>query len=281
MSPLFHKNRSPIGIFDSGYGGLTIFKEIIKQLPQYDYIYMGDNARAPYGTRSFDTVYKYTLQCVKWFFDNGCPLVILACNTASAKALRNIQQLDLKHITSPDHRVLGVIRPTSEIIGKFTSTQHVGLLATGGTVASESYLIEIKKFWPEIQLFQQACPMWVPLIENNEYNTAGARYFFKKDMDALFLQSTKIDTILLGCTHYPVLSDILKELIPDSVKLISQDTIIAESLVDYLKRHQNLDEKISKEGYVRFFTTGNDSDFNKHAPLFFGQGVISEHIDLG
>lgn len=278
---MFHKNRSPIGIFDSGYGGLTIFKEIIKQLPQYDYIYMGDNARAPYGTRSFDTVYKYTLQCVKWFFENGCPLVILACNTASAKALRNIQQLDLKHITSPDHRVLGVIRPTSEIIGKYTSTHHVGLLATSGTVASESYLIEIKKFWPEIQLFQQACPMWVPLIENNEYNTAGARYFFKKDMDALFLQSTKIDTILLGCTHYPVLSDILKELIPDSVKLISQDTIIAESLVDYLKRHQNLDEKISKDGSVRFFTTGNDSDFNKHAPLFFGRGVISEHIDLG
>ena len=281
MGSQFLNNRSPIGIFDSGYGGLTIFKEIIKQLPQYDYIYLGDNARAPYGTRSFDTVYKYTLQCVKWFFDNGCPLVILACNTASAKALRNIQQLDLKHITNPEHRVLGVIRPTSEIIGKYTSSQHVGLLATSGTVASESYLIEIKKFWPKIQLFQQACPMWVPLIENNEYNTPGARYFFKKDVDSLFFQSPKIDTILLGCTHYPVLSDILEELIPDSVKLISQDNIIAESLVDYLDRHQNLEEKISKDGSVRFCSTGNDADFNKHAPLFFGQSVKSEHIDLG
>ncbi len=274
------KDKAPIGIFDSGYGGLTVFKEIKKQLPQYDYLYMGDNARAPYGTRSFDTVYKYTLQCVRWLFEKGCPLVILACNTASAKALRNIQQLNLQYITHPDHRVLGVIRPTSETIGKFTITNHIGLLATSGTVASESYQIEIKKFWPLAKLYQQACPMWVPLIENNEYNSAGARYFFKKDVDTLFRQSADIDTILLGCTHYPVLTDILKELIPKSVQLISQDTIIAESLKDYLKRHDDMDAKISKDGAVHFYTTGNESDFNVHAPLFFGETVVSEHIEL-
>lgn len=273
--------KSPIGIFDSGYGGLTVFKEIKKQLPDYDYIYLGDNARAPYGTRSFDTVYKYTLQCVKWFFENGCPLVILACNTASAKALRTIQQNDLQHITQPEHRVLGVIRPTSEIIGKFTSTQNVGLLATSGTVASESYLLEIMKFWPNISLFQQACPMWVPLIENNELDNPGSRYFYKKDLDALFKKSPDIDTILLGCTHYPVLSNIIKELIPNGVKLISQDTIIAESLSEYLKRHPNINDKITKNGTVHFYTTGNESDFDHHAPLFFGQNVISEHIDIG
>jgi glutamate racemase len=281
LNPFTSEGRAPIGIFDSGYGGLTVFKEIKKQLPDYDYIYLGDNARAPYGTRSFETVYKYTLQCVKWFFENGCPLVILACNTASAKALRNIQQLDLGHITHPDHRVLGVIRPTSEIIGTFTSTQHVGLLATSGTVASESYKIEINKFWPNVHLYQQACPMWVPLIENNEFNNPGARFFYKKDLDALFERSSEIDTILLGCTHYPVLSDILMEFIPHSVRLISQDTIIAGSLDHYLHRHPEMDELISKGGTARFFTTGNESDFDFHAPLFFGHHVSSEHVDIG
>ncbi len=273
--------KTPIGIFDSGYGGLTVFKEIKKQLPQYDYIYLGDNARAPYGTRSFDTVYKYTLQCVKWFFDQNCPLVILACNTASAKALRTIQQNDLSHITESENRVLGVIRPTSETIGKLTNSDHIGLLATSGTVNSDSYPIEIQKYWPDAKVFQQACPMWVPLIENNEFESEGALYFFKKDLDSLFSQSKDIDTILLGCTHYPVLMNILEKLVPPTVKITSQDEIVAESLKDYLNRHTNLERKISKEATTEFFTTGTEQDFDTHAPLFFGQQVCSHHVDLG
>ncbi|HLO56094.1 MAG TPA: glutamate racemase [Saprospiraceae bacterium] len=273
--------KAPIGIFDSGYGGLTVFKEIKKQLPQYDYIYLGDNARAPYGTRSFDTVYKYTLQCVKWFFDQNCPLVILACNTASAKALRTIQQNDLSHITESDNRVLGVIRPTSETIGKLTNSKHIGLLATSGTVNSDSYPIEIQKYWPDSKVFQQACPMWVPLIENNEFESEGALYFFKKDLESLFNQSKDIDTILLGCTHYPVLMNILEKLVPPTVKITSQDEIVAESLKDYLNRHTNLERKISKDATTEFYTTGTEQDFDTHAPLFFGQQVCSHHVDLG
>lgn len=273
--------KTPIGIFDSGYGGLTVFKEIKKQLPQYDYIYLGDNARAPYGTRSFDTVYKYTLQCVKWFFDQNCPLVILACNTASAKALRTIQQNDLSQITESDNRVLGVIRPTSETIGKLTNSNHIGLLATSGTVNSDSYPIEIQKYWPDAKVFQQACPMWVPLIENNEFESEGALYFFKKDLESLFNQSKDIDTILLGCTHYPVLMNILEKLVPPTVKITSQDEIVAESLKDYLNRHINLERKISKDATTEFFTTGTEQDFDTHAPLFFGQQVCSHHVDLG
>ena len=273
--------KAPIGIFDSGYGGLTVFKEIKKQLPQYDYIYLGDNARAPYGTRSFDTVYKYTLQCVKWFFDQNCPLVILACNTASAKALRTIQQNDLSHITESENRVLGVIRPTSETIGKLTNSNHIGLLATSGTVNSDSYPIEIQKYWPDAKVFQQACPMWVPLIENNEFESEGALYFFKKDLESLFNQSKDIDTILLGCTHYPVLMNILEKLVPPTVKITSQDEIVAESLKDYLNRHTNLERKISKDATTEFYTTGTEQDFDTHAPLFFGQQVCSHHVDLG
>jgi glutamate racemase len=280
LNPSINFGNTPIGIFDSGYGGLTVFKEIKKRLPHYDYIYLGDNARAPYGSRSFDTVYKYTLQCVKWFFENGCPLVILACNTASAKALRTIQQADLQHITDTESRVLGVIRPTSEIIGSFTNTGHVGLLATTGTVTSESYKLEIQKFWPKVKLYQQACPMWVPLIENNEFDNAGARYFYSKDLNTLFNYSKEIDTILLGCTHYPILTQILKEFIREDVKLISQDTIIASSLEDYLHRHLHLSHKLSRGGSVRFFTTGNEIDFDQQAPLFFGQMIKSEHVDL-
>jgi glutamate racemase len=271
----------PIGIFDSGYGGLTVFKAIKNKLPQLDFIYLGDNARAPYGTRSFDTVYKYTLQCVKWFFDQNCPLVILACNTASAKALRTIQQNDLKHISQPGDRVLGVIRPTSETIGKISDSSHIGLLATTGTVNSDSYPIEIKKYWPDTKVFQQACPMWVPLIENNEYLSEGALYFFKKDVAALFDQSKNIDTILLGCTHYPVLMDILKNLVNPRVKITSQDEIVADSLEDYLFRHPDMADRITTHGSTNFYTTGNEADFDLHAPLFFGQEVQSLHIDLG
>lgn len=270
----------PIGIFDSGYGGLTVFREIIRLLPEYDFIYMGDNARAPYGTRSFETVYRYTLQSVSWFFDQGCPLVILACNTASAKALRTIQQNDLHRITEPDHRVLGVIRPTTEVIGSYTTSGHIGLLATKGTVTSDSYPIELAKFWPKIHLYQQACPMWVPLIENQELDTEGAKFFYKKDLASLFCQSAQIDTILLGCTHYPVLMDIIKDLIPNHIRIIGQDAIVARSLKDYLDRHQNLGNKITKSGKVSFYTTGSPIDFDLQAPLFYGHKVRSKYLEL-
>lgn len=275
------QTKRPIGIFDSGYGGLTVFAEINRRLPQYDFIYLGDNARAPYGSRSFETVYRYTLQCVNWFFEQGCPLVILACNTASAKALRTIQQNDLKYITDPDHRVLGVIRPTSEVIGSYTRSGHIGLLATKGTVASDSYPIEVAKFWPDVHFYQHACPMWVPLIENQEFDSAGARYFYEKDLNLLFSQSADIDTILLGCTHYPILKDMLSSMLPETVKIIGQDAIVADSLCDYLNRHEPLDEKISKQSHTSFYTTGSTVDFDQHAPLFYGKEISSLHVDLG
>jgi glutamate racemase len=274
------ETRRPIGIFDSGYGGLTVFKEINRKLPDYDFVYLGDNARAPYGSRNFETVYRFTLQCVNWFFEQGCPLVILACNTASAKALRSIQQNDLKYITDPENRVLGVIRPTSEVIGSFTRSGHIGLLATKGTVTSDSYPIEVAKFWPDVHFYQHACPMWVPLIENQEYNNPGAFYFYEKDLKSLFDQSANIDTILLGCTHYPVLRDILEKLIPKKVQIISQDSIVADSLCDYLNRHEGLNQKITKESYRAFYTTGSTYDFDQHSPLFYGQEINSKHIDL-
>ena len=206
-------SKGPIGIFDSGYGGLTVLKEIRTTLPRYDYIYLGDNARAPYGPRSFDTVYHYTLECVRWFFDQGCPLLVLACNTASAKALRTIQQKDLQHL-DPTKRVLGVIRPTTEVIGNFSTTKRVGILGTAGTVLSNSYPIEIEKFFPEVQVFQEACPMWVPLVENNEHHSAGADYFIKKHLDALLEQDTSIDAVLLACTHYPLLTEKIQKYLP-------------------------------------------------------------------
>src|SRR5215210_5286321 len=211
----------PIGVFDSGYGGLTVLKELVAKLPQYDYLYLGDNARAPYGSRSFETVYQYTLQCVKWFFKQGCPLVILACNTASAKALRSIQQNDLPKI-APEKRVLGVIRPTAEIIGDLSKTKSIGILGTTGTVQSESYPLEIKKFFPEVNVFQQACTMWVPLVENNEYTSQGADFFIEKDINKLMSQSNEIDTILLACTHYPLLINKIREHVPSPVNIISQ-----------------------------------------------------------
>ncbi len=269
----------PIGIFDSGYGGLTVFRSIKEKLPQYDYLYLGDNARAPYGNRSFETVYQYTLECVKWFFSKGCPLVILACNTASAKALRSIQQKDLPLI-APDKRVLGVIRPTAEVAGSYTKTNTVGVMGTKGTVTSGSYQIEINNFFPDIEVYQQACPLWVPIIENGEYASEGADYFVKKYIDELMAQSNKIDTILLACTHYPLLVDKIKQYAPAGVKIVPQGGIVADSLTDYLQRHPEMEQQITKHGDMQFFTTDDTADFNDHATNFFGQTIISQHLHL-
>jgi glutamate racemase len=271
--------KGPIGIFDSGYGGLTVLKEIVKKLPQYDYLYVGDNARAPYGPRSFETVYQYTLESVKWFFKQNCPLVILACNTASAKALRTIQQKDLPYL-DPSKRVLGVIRPTTEIIGHYSDTKHVGILGTTGTVVSNSYPIEIAKFFPNVKVFQEACPIWVPLIENNEHLSKGADYFVKKHIDQLMRQSEKIDTVLLACTHYPLLIDKIKEYIPVGTRIVSQGEIVAAGLIDYLLRHTEIEERCSKEHELSFFTTDATLDFDKHAEIFFGKKIESKHLDL-
>lgn len=271
--------QQPIGVFDSGYGGLTVLKEITAALPQYDYIYLGDNARTPYGTRSFETVYEYTLQCVKWLFDQGCPLVVLACNTASAKALRTIQQNDLPKMQA-GKRVLGVIRPTTEIIGKLSKTGEVGVLATNGTVISNSYPIEIAKFYPAVKVYQQACPMWVPLVENNEYNSPGADYFIKKDMDELLNKSNRIDTLLLACTHYPLLIEKIKKHSPAGVTILSQGEIVAASLKDYLARHPEIEENCSKNSVISFYTTDSTDDFDNHAAVFYGKPVKSAHLSL-
>jgi len=264
-----------IGVFDSGYGGLTVLKEIVKHLPQYNYVYLGDNARAPYGNRSFDTVHQYTKECVDWFFNQGCHLVILACNTASAKALRTIQQKHLPTI-SETKRVLGVIRPTAEVIGNFSTSKHVGVLATTGTVQSNSYTIEINKFFPDIQVHQQACPMWVPLIENSEHNSKGADYFVKEYINALDKQNPNIDTILLACTHYPLLLDKIKEYTPIGTKIITQGEIVANSLIDYLQRHPEVESLCSKGNERKFYTTDSIEDFNQHASVFYGENVQSK-----
>jgi glutamate racemase len=271
--------NGPIGVFDSGYGGLTVLKEIKTALPSYDYIYLGDNARAPYGTRSFDTVYQYTLQCLKWFFEQGCPLVILACNTASAKALRSIQQKDL-HRLDASRRVLGVIRPTTEIIGNFTKNQQVGILGTTGTVQSNSYPIEIAKFFPGIKVYQEACPMWVTLVENNEHTSAGADYFIQKNVDQLLSKAPGIDTILLACTHYPLLVDKINKFLPAGITLVSQGAIVARSLADYLQRHPDMDSRCSKNGQLGFYTTDSPEDFDLKAAIFYGNEVKSSHVAL-
>jgi glutamate racemase len=266
---------APIGIFDSGYGGLTVFREIRAKLPQYDYIYLGDNARAPYGSRDFDTIYHYTLECVRKLFDMGCHLVVLACNTASAKALRSIQQLDLPKI-APSRRVLGVIRPTTEIVGAFTKTQKVGVLATQGTVASQSYVIEIQKFFPEVEVFQQACPMWVPLVENNEHEGPGADYFVEKYTSALMAQSPDIDTVVLGCTHYPLLEKKISQHLPPGVRLLSQGQIVANSLANYLQRHPEIEAFCSKTGHTEYYTTESTAGFDAMAAIFLGETVRSK-----
>jgi glutamate racemase len=270
----------PIGVFDSGYGGLTILRELVRNLPQYDYLYLGDNARAPYGTRSFDTVYHYTLECVKHLFSKGCSLVVLACNTASAKALRNIQQLDLPHL-APDRRVLGVIRPTTEVVGTLTESHHIGIFATVGTVASESYLVEIEKFFPNVKVYQEACPMWVPLIENGEFDSEGADYFVKKHIEHLLAQSPNIDAVLLGCTHYPLLIKKIKEFLPPHIHIINQAEIVAHSLADYLQRHPEMEAQCSKNGERTFYTTDSTDAFDRQSKVFFGEEVKSSHQDLG
>jgi glutamate racemase len=270
---------SPIGVFDSGYGGLTVFKELVHQLPSYDFIYLGDNSRAPYGTRSFETVYKYTLECVKWLLQQKCPLIILACNTASAKALRSIQQNDLE-LLDPKARVLGVIRPTAEVIGQYSKTRNVGILATNGTVQSNSYAMEVQKFYPEVTVTQEACPLWVPLVENNEHESAGADYFVKKYINNVLEKNSRIDTLLLACTHYPLLKNKLQLHLPPNVQLISQGEIVAASLKLYLQRHPELEERITRTGERLFYTTDSNEDFDNHARIFYGTKVKSEHVDL-
>ena len=270
---------SPIGIFDSGYGGLTVFREIENSLPAYDYIYLGDNERVPYGNRSFETVHEFTWQCVKKLFSLGCPLVILACNTASAKALRTIQQRDL-HSYDSNRRVLGVIRPTTEVIGEYTKTRHAGIFATKGTVLSQSYVIEIEKFFPDIQVHQLACPMWVPLVENNEHLGPGADYFVKKYIDDLLSQAPEIDAIILACTHYPLLRDKIQQYLPAHIQLISQGQIVAKKLNDYLNRHPEMEARLSQNSSHQFYTTDDPIDFDQKAKLFLGRSITSSHLDL-
>lgn len=269
----------PIGVFDSGYGGLTILDKIREVLPEYDYIYLGDNARAPYGTRSFEVVYEFTRQAVNKLFDMGCHLVILACNTASAKALRSIQMNDLPQI-DPARRVLGVIRPTVECVGEISKNQHIGVLATAGTIKSESYPLEIHKLFPEIQVSGTACPMWVSLVENNESQDEGVDYFIRKYIDQLLSKDPQIDTVILGCTHFPILLPKIRQYIPDHISVIAQGEYVAESLKDYLKRHPEMDAKCTKNGNCQFYTTEAEEKFSESASTFLKQQISVKHITL-
>jgi glutamate racemase len=269
----------PIGVFDSGYGGLTVLKEIKSQLPEYDFIYLGDNARAPYGSRSFDVIYEYTWQAVQHLFDRGCSLVILACNTASAKALRTIQQKRLPDM-APNKRVLGVIRPSTEALGDLTKTKHVGILATEGTIRSNSYVLELEKQAPDLVVNQHACPMWVPLIENNVYDTEGGRFFIESDLNNLLSKDQSIDTILLGCTHYPILADTIRSLVPNTIQIIAQGEIVALSLKHYLERHQDIDACCSKNGITCYLTSENAAVFADKASGFLDERIEAEHITL-
>ena len=269
----------PIGVFDSGYGGLTILESIRGRLPQYDYLYLGDNARAPYGTRSFDVVYDFTKEAVGQLFSMGCPLVILACNTASAKALRTIQQNDLPRI-DPTRRVLGIIRPTAEAIGPLTHTRHVGIVATTGTILSQSYTLEIHKLYPDIVVTGQACPLWVPLVENGEYDTPGADYFVHKYLGQLLSQDPQIDTLILGCTHYPLLLPKIREALPPAVQILAQGSYVADSLADYLRRHPEIETRCARNAQCTYLTTEASDKFNESASLFLGQSVCAQHIRL-
>ncbi|MBO4444652.1 MAG: glutamate racemase [Bacteroidaceae bacterium] len=269
----------PIGIFDSGYGGLTILSQIRNLLPEYDFLYLGDNARTPYGTRSFQVVYEFTSQAVNTLFEMGCQLVILACNTASAKALRNIQQLDLPKMDS-QKRVLGIIRPTVEALDELTQSRHVGILATAGTIKSQSYPLEIKKLFPDITVCGEACPMWVPLVENNEGQSEGADYFVKKHIDNLLQKDSDIDTIILGCTHYPLLLDKIRKYTPEGIKIVTQGEYVSQSLKEYLRRHPQMDELCTKEGTCRFLTTESAEIFRQNASVFLKEAVHVRSIAL-
>jgi len=269
----------PIGIFDSGYGGLTVLSEIRSLLPQYDYLYLGDNLRAPYGSRSFETVYQFTKEAVEYLFIQGCNLVILACNTASAKALRSIQQNDLPKINSRK-RVLGVIRPTVEILDNVTKNGHIGVLGTIGTIQSRSYEIEIGKFYPDFKVSGQTCPMWVPLVENNDFENEGADYFINKYIQELLQKDSQIDTMVLGCTHYPLLVDRIKKYLPNEINLISQGHYVAKSLEDYFYRHPEMDELCSKNESVKYYTTESADKFEEAAKIFLKENIRAEKIIL-
>ena len=270
----------PIGIFDSGYGGLTNLHGIRQLLPQYDYLYLGDNARAPYGPRSFDVVYEFTRQAVTRLFEMGCHLVILGCNTASAKALRTIQQNDLPKI-DPDRRVLGIIRPTAEVIGDLTKSRHVGVLATEGTIKSESYNLEIQKLHPDITVTGVACPFWVPLVEYNEADSPGADYFVKKRIDEIMRKDPQIDALILGCTHYPILMPKILKYLPTGVRIVSQGEYVAESLADYLARHPQIEQRCSQGATARYLTTENPTKFKESAQVFLNEAIDVENITLG
>lgn len=271
--------QGPIGVFDSGYGGLTVLKEIRSLLPSYDYLYLGDNARAPYGPRSFETIYEYTLEAVKYLFEQNCSLVLLACNTASAKALRTIQQKDLPKL-DPSKRVLGVIRPTTEVIGNHSQSKEVGILGTPGTIKSNSYKMEIERFFPKLTVYQQACPMWVPLVENHEVDGQGTDYFVNKYLNELFGSSENIDTILLACTHYPLLLNKIENWVSDKVQVLTQGEIVANSLKNYLNRHPEMEERCAKNHLLDFRTTDDPEVFGDMAKAFFGLKVNCSHIHL-
>lgn len=269
----------PIGVFDSGYGGLTILRQLQEQLPEYDFMYLGDNARAPYGSRSFDVVYDFTSEAVMKLFEMGCHLVILGCNTASAKALRTIQQHDLP-ITYPDRRVLGVIRPTVEVIGNMTKTRHVGLVATEGTVRSQSYQLEVKKFFPDITLTGQPCPLWAAIVEAGEADSEGAEFFVRKRINQLLERDPLIDAIILGCTHYPLLMKALKKAVPEHIAIIPQGELVAASLADYLKRHPEIDKHCLRTSTTSYYTTESPERFKECASMFLGGPIEVSHIDL-
>ena len=268
-----------IGVFDSGYGGLTVLSEIKSLMPDYDFIYLGDNARTPYGNRSFERVYEFTLEAIKWFFKHGCRLVVIACNTASAKALRSIQQIDLPK-TDINNRVLGVIRPTAEYVSKVTHSGHIGILGTEGTIQSKSYDIEINKLHPKMIITGEACPMWVPLVENREYDKPGADYFIKKNIDNILLKDPLIDTIILGCTHYPLLMEKINNFLPKGVTAISQGKLVAESLKDYLKRHPEMDILCTKNSTINYFTTDSPLKFEQQASIFLKEDIVAKNADL-